>query len=120
MKEFEEIHIRHRINRQFKKMTIPYQDFDLLERMIRIHEVQSALISIREYINTIQEVENKNNWEKIEECLHNWYMWTNDLFEEGRYQCTYSHKVTMENLRLKHENIELKKQMETLKKQIEW
>ncbi len=105
--DLEEIHIKHRINKYWGMETIPYHDMDVLERMVVLQGAQSALLimetNLEEFKTKSQDKEKIELTEKMIESLHHLYIFSNDIWEEGKYQHEFAHKVTMENLRLKAE-----------------
>lgn len=124
MKDFEEIHERHRLNRMFKKPTIPYRDFDELQRMVEMTNMRASIVMLEVYFMDMdpknQIVVEPKLRENIMEFLHSFYDWSTELWNEGNHQFIFGHKVAMENLRLNHELREAKKEIETLKKQIDF
>ncbi len=107
--EFEEIYVRTKMNKFFGKETIPYKDFDLLEKIVVCENSQQAILLVQQMVKEFNgSPEGKEQRDLIITHLYELYVYMENVFKEGEFQCEYAHKVTMENLRLKKEIEELK------------
>lgn len=120
-----EIQVPEYINKLFGKKTIPFNDYDMLEKIVRTSEFELA-ISIME--NNLFDFEQKNGSEneKVIEAKENikrlksMNTWCHVLWENGANQLSIAFNAQSENLRLRYEVARLIEENEKLKKEIDF
>lgn len=111
--------VRTKINKYFKKETVMYKELDILEKIVKLAELQGIISSMEINLDIfkskngdkkkIKEVESMIKILKgVEEYL---YM----LFEQGSDSERYAFEVTKDNMRLRYENEKLEKEIKKVK-----
>lgn len=114
-----ELKPRMKINNLYKKETIMYQHLDLLEKIVRLSELQSVIATME--VNLSEFVKKNNNKEKAEEVqsmidkLKETENYLYLLFEQGLNSERYAFEATKDNLNLRFEIEKLKKELEVIK-----
>lgn len=119
-----DIQIPEYINKLFGKKTIPFNDYDLLEKISRSTDFDCIIFimetNLQEYIikNGINDKTKETEW--MIAMLKGFNVWCNTLWENGATQLSIAFSSQKENMRLRYELEQLLIENNRLKKEIEF